>query len=67
MREHKDGETGLRTHGDIKKDIYKWIRGTKGNRPLIVSNGGSAQMKDILKLAEETWRFMGCGSGIFTE
>eukprot|EP00972_Heterocapsa_arctica_P079628 11734190-Heterocapsa_arctica.AAC.1 len=26
-----------------------------GNGPLIVSNGGSAQMKDIMKLAEETW------------
>eukprot|EP00972_Heterocapsa_arctica_P038691 5701424-Heterocapsa_arctica.AAC.1 len=38
-----------------KKDIYKWIRGTQGNVPLIVNQGGSAQMKDILKLAEETW------------
>eukprot|EP00972_Heterocapsa_arctica_P031223 4597906-Heterocapsa_arctica.AAC.1 len=41
--------------GHKKKDIYKWIRGKKGNGPLIVSNGGSAQMKDIMKLAEETW------------
>eukprot|EP00972_Heterocapsa_arctica_P099645 14703193-Heterocapsa_arctica.AAC.1 len=38
-----------------KKDIYKWIRGKKDNGPLIVSNGGSAQMKDRMKLAEETW------------
>eukprot|EP00972_Heterocapsa_arctica_P041903 6180495-Heterocapsa_arctica.AAC.1 len=30
-------------------------RGKKGNGPLIVSNGGSAQMKDIMKLAEEPW------------
>eukprot|EP00972_Heterocapsa_arctica_P061019 8998704-Heterocapsa_arctica.AAC.1 len=41
--------------GHTKKDIYKWIRGKKGNGPLIVSEGGSAQMKKILKLAEETW------------
>eukprot|EP00972_Heterocapsa_arctica_P110212 16226886-Heterocapsa_arctica.AAC.1 len=41
--------------GHKEKDIYKWIRGKKGNGPLIVSKGGSAQMKDILKLAEETW------------
>eukprot|EP00972_Heterocapsa_arctica_P015304 2254414-Heterocapsa_arctica.AAC.1 len=38
-----------------KNDIYKWIRGKTSNGPLIVSNGGSAQMKDIMKLAEETW------------
>eukprot|EP00972_Heterocapsa_arctica_P068425 10110508-Heterocapsa_arctica.AAC.1 len=38
--------------GHKKKDLYKWIR---GNGPVIVSNGGSAQMNDILKLAEETW------------
>eukprot|EP00972_Heterocapsa_arctica_P050442 7415987-Heterocapsa_arctica.AAC.1 len=25
--------------GHKKKDIYKWIRGKKGNGPLIVSNG----------------------------
>eukprot|EP00972_Heterocapsa_arctica_P087781 12944877-Heterocapsa_arctica.AAC.1 len=37
------------------KNIYKWIRGKTGNGPLIVSNGGSAQMKDRMKLAEETW------------
>eukprot|EP00972_Heterocapsa_arctica_P005150 765758-Heterocapsa_arctica.AAC.1 len=36
--------------------MYKWIRGKTGNGPLIVSNGGSARMKDIMKLAEETWR-----------
>eukprot|EP00972_Heterocapsa_arctica_P017820 2632902-Heterocapsa_arctica.AAC.1 len=42
--------------GHKKKDIYKWIRGKKGNGPLIVSKGGSAQMKDILKLAEEDLR-----------
>eukprot|EP00972_Heterocapsa_arctica_P000932 129414-Heterocapsa_arctica.AAC.1 len=41
--------------GHTKKDIYKWIRGKKGNSPLIVSKGGSAQMKDRMKLAEETW------------
>eukprot|EP00972_Heterocapsa_arctica_P057357 8464385-Heterocapsa_arctica.AAC.1 len=41
--------------GHEKKSIYKWIRGKTGNGPLIVSNGGSAQMKDILKFAEETW------------
>eukprot|EP00972_Heterocapsa_arctica_P042038 6198732-Heterocapsa_arctica.AAC.1 len=41
--------------GHMKKDIYKWIRGKKGNGPLIVSQGGSAQMKDIMKFAEETW------------
>ncbi len=40
--------------GHKKKDIYKWIRGKTGNGPLIVSNGGSAQMKDRMKLAEET-------------
>eukprot|EP00972_Heterocapsa_arctica_P110118 16214969-Heterocapsa_arctica.AAC.1 len=55
MKEHKDGETGWRVHGGTKKDIYKWIREKKGNGQLIVSNGGSAQMKDIMKLAEETW------------
>eukprot|EP00972_Heterocapsa_arctica_P025862 3806287-Heterocapsa_arctica.AAC.1 len=41
--------------GHKKNDIYKWIRGKTGNGPLIVSNGASAQMKDRLKLAEETW------------
>eukprot|EP00972_Heterocapsa_arctica_P089497 13195574-Heterocapsa_arctica.AAC.1 len=41
--------------GHKKKDIYKCIRGNKGHGPLIVSNGGSAQMKDRMKLAEETW------------
>eukprot|EP00972_Heterocapsa_arctica_P044524 6572078-Heterocapsa_arctica.AAC.1 len=41
--------------GHKKKDIYKCIRGKKGNGPLIVSNGGSAQIKYILKLGEETW------------
>eukprot|EP00972_Heterocapsa_arctica_P091846 13545674-Heterocapsa_arctica.AAC.1 len=41
--------------GHKKKDIYKWIRGKKGNGPLIVSDGGNAQMKDIMKLSEETW------------
>eukprot|EP00972_Heterocapsa_arctica_P052711 7758193-Heterocapsa_arctica.AAC.2 len=38
-----------------QKDIYKWIRGKKGNGLLIVTPGGSAQMKDRPKLAEETW------------
>eukprot|EP00972_Heterocapsa_arctica_P102471 15100536-Heterocapsa_arctica.AAC.1 len=41
--------------GHKKKDIYKWIRGKTGNGPLIISNGRSAQMKDRMKLAEETW------------
>eukprot|EP00972_Heterocapsa_arctica_P012727 1869185-Heterocapsa_arctica.AAC.2 len=41
--------------GHKKKDIYTWIRGKKGNGPLIVNSSGSAQMKDIMKLAEETW------------
>eukprot|EP00972_Heterocapsa_arctica_P045937 6778802-Heterocapsa_arctica.AAC.1 len=55
MKEHKDGGTGLRTPGDIRKHIYAWIRGKKGNGPLIVNSGGSVRMKDIMKLAEETW------------
>eukprot|EP00972_Heterocapsa_arctica_P083133 12251236-Heterocapsa_arctica.AAC.1 len=38
-----------------KKAIYTWIRGNQGNGPLIVNQGGSVQMKDIFKLAEETW------------
>eukprot|EP00972_Heterocapsa_arctica_P076926 11346868-Heterocapsa_arctica.AAC.1 len=41
--------------GHNNYNIYKWIRGKTRNGPLIVSNGGSAQMKDFLKLAEETW------------
>eukprot|EP00972_Heterocapsa_arctica_P100036 14751733-Heterocapsa_arctica.AAC.1 len=41
--------------GHTNTYIYKWIRGKKGSGPLIVSNGGSAQMKDIMKLAEEAW------------
>eukprot|EP00972_Heterocapsa_arctica_P025800 3796018-Heterocapsa_arctica.AAC.1 len=41
--------------GHKKKDIYTWMRGKKGNVPLIVSNGGSAQIKDIMQLAKETW------------
>eukprot|EP00972_Heterocapsa_arctica_P104708 15431513-Heterocapsa_arctica.AAC.1 len=41
--------------GHKKKDIYKWIRGKKGNGALIVNNGGSVQMQDRMKLAEETW------------
>eukprot|EP00972_Heterocapsa_arctica_P071786 10602355-Heterocapsa_arctica.AAC.1 len=43
------------SRGHKKKDSYEWIRGKKGNGPLIVSNGSSAQMKDRMKLAEETW------------
>eukprot|EP00972_Heterocapsa_arctica_P104621 15420571-Heterocapsa_arctica.AAC.1 len=35
--------------------MYKWIRGKTGNGPLMVSNGGSAQMKDIMIFTEETW------------
>eukprot|EP00972_Heterocapsa_arctica_P069024 10200075-Heterocapsa_arctica.AAC.1 len=30
-------------------------RGKKGNGALIVNNGGSVQMKDRMKLAEEPW------------
>eukprot|EP00972_Heterocapsa_arctica_P087174 12853908-Heterocapsa_arctica.AAC.1 len=41
--------------GHKQKYIYKWIRGKQGNVPLIVSNGDSAQMRDCMKLAEETW------------
>eukprot|EP00972_Heterocapsa_arctica_P050889 7479724-Heterocapsa_arctica.AAC.1 len=41
--------------GHKKKYIYKWIRGKKRNGALIVNNGGSVQMNDIMKLAEETW------------
>eukprot|EP00972_Heterocapsa_arctica_P065429 9657648-Heterocapsa_arctica.AAC.1 len=41
--------------GHKKKDSYKCIRCKKGNGPVIVSNGGIAQMKDRMKLAEETW------------
>eukprot|EP00972_Heterocapsa_arctica_P076784 11324553-Heterocapsa_arctica.AAC.1 len=41
--------------GHNNKPIYTWIRGKTGNGPLIVSNGNSAQMKDIMKLVEETW------------
>eukprot|EP00972_Heterocapsa_arctica_P034909 5138205-Heterocapsa_arctica.AAC.1 len=41
--------------GHKKKDMYKWIRGKQGNGPLIVSNGDSEQMRDRMKLAEETW------------
>eukprot|EP00972_Heterocapsa_arctica_P111524 16418411-Heterocapsa_arctica.AAC.1 len=41
--------------GHKNKYVYKWIRGKKGNGPLIVSKGGSVQMKDRMKLAEETW------------
>eukprot|EP00972_Heterocapsa_arctica_P085687 12627376-Heterocapsa_arctica.AAC.1 len=43
------------SQGHKNNDIYKWIRGKTGNGPLIVSNGGSAQMNDIMKLAEEIW------------
>eukprot|EP00972_Heterocapsa_arctica_P062898 9278303-Heterocapsa_arctica.AAC.1 len=46
---------GRKLMGHTEKYIYKWIRGKTGNGPPIVSNGGSAQVKDIMKLAEETW------------
>eukprot|EP00972_Heterocapsa_arctica_P013965 2057837-Heterocapsa_arctica.AAC.1 len=39
--------------GHKKKDICKWIRGKTGNGPLIVSNGGSAQMIDIMKVLKK--------------
>eukprot|EP00972_Heterocapsa_arctica_P103410 15238710-Heterocapsa_arctica.AAC.1 len=35
--------------------VEKWIRGKKGQGQLIVLPGGSAQMNDILKVAEEAW------------
>eukprot|EP00972_Heterocapsa_arctica_P022655 3333363-Heterocapsa_arctica.AAC.1 len=39
-----------------QQDIHlQMVRGKNGHGPLIVSNVGSAQTKDILKLAEETW------------
>eukprot|EP00972_Heterocapsa_arctica_P089129 13143371-Heterocapsa_arctica.AAC.1 len=38
-----------------KKDIYRWIRGTKSSGPLIVIPGASAQMADRLKEAEKAW------------
>eukprot|EP00972_Heterocapsa_arctica_P078455 11571304-Heterocapsa_arctica.AAC.1 len=56
MTDLRDGEAGLNIHGDTRRKTFiKWIRGKNGNGPLLVSNGGSAQMKDIMKLAEETW------------
>eukprot|EP00972_Heterocapsa_arctica_P037351 5497181-Heterocapsa_arctica.AAC.1 len=53
MEEPKDGDTGLKTLGRIRKYIYRWITGTKSAGPLIVIPGGSAQMADILKEAVE--------------
>eukprot|EP00972_Heterocapsa_arctica_P063816 9415237-Heterocapsa_arctica.AAC.1 len=41
--------------GHKKKYIYKCIWGKKGNGLLIVNSGGSVQMNDIMKLAEDTW------------
>eukprot|EP00972_Heterocapsa_arctica_P061580 9082809-Heterocapsa_arctica.AAC.1 len=38
-----------------KKDIYRWIRGKTGQAQLLVHPGGSAQMSDRLKVAEEAW------------
>eukprot|EP00972_Heterocapsa_arctica_P102104 15045902-Heterocapsa_arctica.AAC.1 len=35
--------------------MHRWIRGKKGQGQLIVLPGGSAQMSDILKVAEEVW------------
>eukprot|EP00972_Heterocapsa_arctica_P040831 6016951-Heterocapsa_arctica.AAC.1 len=46
---------GRKLMGTQEENVYKWIRGKKGNGPFIVSRGGSAQMKDRMKLAEETW------------
>ena len=37
------------------KAIYKWVKGKKGSGPLIVTKGGSAQMKERLKTAHEAW------------
>eukprot|EP00972_Heterocapsa_arctica_P084722 12478026-Heterocapsa_arctica.AAC.1 len=56
MKEHKDGGTGYTIHGDTKRNTFtNGFGGKKGNGPLIVSNGGSVQMNDRMKLAEETW------------
>eukprot|EP00972_Heterocapsa_arctica_P018628 2753553-Heterocapsa_arctica.AAC.1 len=55
MTDHRDGEAGSKTHGDTKKGHLQMDQGKNGNGPFIVSNGGSAQMKNIMKLAEETW------------
>eukprot|EP00972_Heterocapsa_arctica_P005597 826379-Heterocapsa_arctica.AAC.1 len=41
--------------GHTHKYIHTCFRGKTGNGPFIVRKGGSAQMKDIMKLAEETW------------
>eukprot|EP00972_Heterocapsa_arctica_P013190 1938297-Heterocapsa_arctica.AAC.1 len=38
-----------------KKDIYRWIKGSKSAGPLIVIPGGSAQIADRLKEAEKAW------------
>eukprot|EP00972_Heterocapsa_arctica_P004508 670316-Heterocapsa_arctica.AAC.1 len=46
----------LETSWDTKRNtIYRWIRGKKGQGPVIVLPGGSAQMRDKLKVAEEAW------------
>eukprot|EP00972_Heterocapsa_arctica_P000136 21146-Heterocapsa_arctica.AAC.1 len=38
-----------------QKDIYIWIRGNRSAGPLIVIPGGSSQIADRLKEAEQTW------------
>ncbi len=38
-----------------KNDIYRWIRGKKIYRPLIIIPGGSVQISDRLKEAEQAW------------
>eukprot|EP00972_Heterocapsa_arctica_P049803 7327528-Heterocapsa_arctica.AAC.1 len=56
MKEHRDGEHGLKAHGDTQKTTFtNGLGGKKGNGPLIVNSGGRAQMKASMKLAEETW------------
>eukprot|EP00972_Heterocapsa_arctica_P096210 14193713-Heterocapsa_arctica.AAC.1 len=55
MTELKDGEAGLTVHGGTTRNSFTNGSEESGNGPRIVSNGGSAQIKDIMKLAEETW------------
>eukprot|EP00972_Heterocapsa_arctica_P019925 2938867-Heterocapsa_arctica.AAC.1 len=43
------------TLNNYRSQRWRNWRGNTGNGPLIVSNGGSAQIKDGMQLAEETW------------
>eukprot|EP00972_Heterocapsa_arctica_P023455 3455469-Heterocapsa_arctica.AAC.1 len=38
-----------------KNNIYRWIRAKKGQGQLIVLPGGSAQMIDRMRVAQEAW------------